>query len=125
MSEGDIDVIQRNVNKYLGPAPKDAKPALKLIVEQLSIRDARVSYAPGVLQGKSIDFSLPNIEMRNIGKSKGGVTPGELANEITAAVEAQVIRSLNQSLKGAAGAVGKSVGDAARGVGDKVKGLFK
>jgi uncharacterized protein involved in outer membrane biogenesis len=125
----NIDALQRNVNQYLGPAASgskaDSKPARKLIVEHLSIRDARVSYAPGALQGKTIDFSLPNIEMRNIGKAKGGVTPAELVTEITAAVEAQIIRSLNQTLKGAAGAVGKSVGDAARGVGDKVKGLFK
>lgn len=121
----NIDAIQRNVDQYLGPAAKDNKPARKLIVELLSIRDAKVSYAPGALQGKTVDFSLPNIEMRNIGKAKGGVTPAELVKEITAAVEAQIMRSLNQTLKGAAGAVGKSIGDAAGSVSDKVKGFFK
>lgn len=123
----NFDVIQKNVDAYVAKtigksAPeKDKGPGKKLILEVLSIRDAKVSYAPALLQGKSLTLSLPNIELRNLGKAKGGVTAGELASEITAALKSQVTRAVTQSVKGAA----EAVGNAAKGVGDKVKGLFK
>ena len=124
----NFDVIQKNVQGYVtrtvgksDPAAKDKQPAKKLIVDALSIRDAKVSYAPALLQGKSITLSLPNIELRNIGRAKGGVTAGELASEIVGALKGQLVHAVSQSVKGAA----EAVGNAASGVGNKVKGLFK
>lgn len=123
----NFDVIQKNVQGYVertvgkpDPAKKN-EPGKKLIVETLSIRDAKVSYAPAMLQGKSMTLPLPNIELHNLGKAKGGVTGGELASEITGALKSQVTHAVSNSMKGAADAVG----NAAKGVGDKVKGLFK
>ncbi len=123
----NFDVIQKNVQGYVErtagkPDPaKKKEPGKKLIVEHLSIHDAKVSYAPALLGGKSITLPLPNIDLRNIGKAKGGVTGGELAGEITGALKTQVTSAVSNSVKGAA----ESVGNAAKGVGDKVKGLFK
>jgi uncharacterized protein involved in outer membrane biogenesis len=124
----NFDVIQKNVQDYVShtagksdPAAKDKQPAKKLIVDALSIRDAKVSYAPALLQGKSITLSLPNIELRNIGRAKGGITSGELASEIVGVLKGQLVHAVSQSVKG----VAEAVGNAAQGVGDKVKGLFK
>ena len=124
----NVDVIQKNVQDYVtrtvgksDSAAKDKQPAKKLIVDSLSIRDAKVSYAPALLQGKSITLSLPNIELRNIGRAKGGVTSGELASEIVAALKGQLVHTVAQSVTGAAGAAV----DATKSVGSKIKGLFK
>lgn len=123
----NFDVIQKNVQGYIErtigkPDPaKKSGPGKKLIVEHLAIHDAKVNYAPALMGGKSITLPVPNIDLRNIGKAKGGVTSGELAAEITGALKSQVTSAVSNSVKGAAGAVGS----AAKGVGDKVKGFFK
>jgi len=86
----NFDVIQRNVERYLGSAGAGARPGKKLIVETLTIRGARVAYAPQVGHGSAaISFSLPDIQLRNVGKDRGGVTAGELAKTI---VDALVVR---------------------------------
>ncbi|MBM3346370.1 MAG: hypothetical protein FJY55_07755 [Betaproteobacteria bacterium] len=108
--------------KTIGKTPeKDKGPGKRLIIESLSIRDARVSYAPALLQGRSLTLSLPSIELRNIGKSKRGVTAGEMAAEIAGALKTQVTNAVTQSIRNA----GQGIGDAAKGVRDKVKRLFK
>lgn len=124
----NFDVIQNNVQGYVkrlrgtpDAAARDRAPAKKLIVDALSIRDARVSYTPALLKGKSVTLTLPNIELRNIGRAKGGVTPGELVSEIVAALKGQLVHAVAQSVKDAAGAAV----DATKNVGSKLKALFK
>ncbi len=124
----NFDVIQSNVQGYVkrmlgtpDAAAKDKAPAKKLIVDVLSIRDAKVSYAPALLKGKTITLPLPNIELRNIGRARGGVTPGELVSEIITALKGQLVHAVAESVKGAAGAAV----DATKSVGSKIKGLFK
>jgi hypothetical protein len=86
----NFDVLQRNVGRYLG-AGGDAKGGRRLIVESLTIRGARVTYAPQVGRGTAtISFDLPDIQLRDIGKSRGGVTPGELAKIIVDALAARI-----------------------------------
>lgn len=122
----NFDVIQANANafvkRHLGERKDDPKePGRKMIVEHLSIRDAKVSYAPAILQGKSITVPMPDIDLRNLGKSRGGVTAGELSAEVVGALKAQVMHAVTRPIKG----VTDAVGNAAKGVGDTVKGLFK
>lgn len=122
----NFDVIQANANafvkRHFGESRKDPKDAgRKMIVEHLSIHDAKVSYAPAILQGKSITVPMPNIDLRNLGRAKGGVTAGELSAEIIGALKAQVMNAVTRPIKG----VTDAVGNAAKGVGDTVKGLFK
>jgi len=99
---------------------KDREPGKKMIVELLSIRDARVSYAPAVLKGKSLDISLPDIELKDIGKDRGGVTGAQLAKAITDALKPRITRSVAGAAKG----VGNAAGNALKGVGAGIKGLF-
>jgi hypothetical protein len=86
----NFDALQRNVERYIG-AGGDTKGGRKLIVESLTIRNARVTYAPQVGRGTAtISFDLPEIELRNVGKARGGVTPGELAKIVVDALAARI-----------------------------------
>lgn len=117
----NFDVIQRNVDKYLGPdRKKDKEPGKKMIIELLSIRDARLSYAPALLKGRIVDISLPDIELKNIGKDRGGVTGGQLAKTIIDALKSRITRSIADAARGIGEAAGKHV----RRVTEGVKGLF-
>lgn len=116
--KSNFDVIQRNVDRYLGKDRKEkASPENRMIVDQLSIRDIKVTYSPILLEGKGFEISLPDIELRDIGKAKGGVTSGELAKVVTDALMTRMTRAITNTLRGTA--------DITKSVTDSVKGLFK
>jgi hypothetical protein len=111
----NFDAIGRNVERYIGAKPKDDKEAgKKLIVERLVIKDAKASYAGTLTAGKVIGVPLPDIELRDIGKSKGGVSGGELAKAIVDALKQRMSKALGVD----------AVKRGAEAVTDKVKGLF-
>jgi len=114
----NFDAIQKNIAAYLGPAKKDDKPK-KLIVEELTIRNARAQASAAFMDGKTVTVPLPDITLRNIGRSKGGVTPGELGQEVVAALKQRLASaiSFDRLMKGA----GKALQDA----GKAIKDLFK
>jgi hypothetical protein len=72
-----------------------------------------------------VEVDLPDLTLRNLGKSKGGVTPGELGQEIAGALKKQLTGSINfdklgKALQEKTKEVGKAAGDAV----GKVKSLF-
>ena len=109
----NIDVIKNNVDSYIGPRKGGAKQAPgekaaskddggdqgpKLVVENLYIRDGKVSVSSALLKGKKLSAPLPAIHLKDIGKKEGGVTPGEVAEKIMAAVSSgagKAVASLN------------------------------
>ena len=118
--KSNFDVIQQNVDRSLGKGKKEkdkSSPEQKMIVEHLLIRDIKVTYSPILLEGKGFEISLPDIELRDIGKAKGGVTSGELVKVVTDALMTRMTRAITNSLKGTA--------DITKSVTDGVKGLFK
>ena len=116
--KSNFDVIQRNVDHSLGKGSKDkSSQGKKMIVEHLSIRDIKVTYSPILLEGKGFEISLPDIELRDIGKAKGGVTSGELAKNVTDALMTRMTRAITNTLRNTA--------DITKGVTDSVRGLFK
>jgi hypothetical protein len=89
----NFEVLQRNVERYVGASPggQAKQDGRRLIVESLTIRNARVTYAPQVGRGTAtIAFDLPDIQLRNVGKGRGGVTPGELAKIVVDALAARI-----------------------------------
>lgn len=110
----NIDALQKNIAAYLG-AP-DGK---KLIVEQLNIRDAKAQASAAFMNGKTVDVALPNIAMKNIGRAKGGVTPGELGQEVADEMKAKLTGafSFDRMLK--------ATGELLDKTGSAIKGLFK
>lgn len=113
----NFDAIQKNIATYLGSAKTGEKEAggKKLIVEQLVIRDAKAEASAPILAGKTVGIPLPNITLNDIGKAKGGVTPGELGQTIANAIKQKLT----------AGFSFDSLSEAAGKVGSAIKGLFK
>ena len=64
-------------------------------------------------------MALPDITLRNLGKSRGGITPGELGQHVIKALTARLAGSVNfeKLLQSGSGAAGKA--------GSTLKGLFK
>lgn len=145
----NIDAIKKNVDSYVGqtapsssaqksaPAEKKAAPkeegGKKLIIEDLRIQDAKVTAAA---LGQQMSQTLPTIQLKDIGKSKGGATPAEVVDQILTALQQQVARAaqsmgadkLKDAAKGALENATKGVtvpgGDATKGATDALKGLF-
>jgi hypothetical protein len=106
----NVEVIQRNVDEYVrshfgGAQPakdkgkkEEAGPAQRFIVEKLQIRNGKVRIA-GVA-GKDAAVALPPVSLRDVGKSRGGVTGGEIASvivrQMTDAIVAAAARALAQ-----------------------------
>jgi hypothetical protein len=120
--KGDVmtnfDAIQKNIASYLGPADSK-KEGKKLIVEELTIRDAKAQASAAFMNGKTVNVSLPDITLRNLGKAKGGISPGELGQEIAGALKAKLTSAVSFDR------LMKSTGEALEKAGSAVKGLFK
>ena len=114
----NFDAIQKNIAAYLGTAD-GKKGGKKLIVEQLTIRDAKAQASAAFMNGKTFSVPLPDITLKNIGRAKGGITPGDLGQEVVGALKAKL-----------AGAVSfdrlmKSTGEVLDKAGSAIKGMFK
>lgn len=114
----NFDALQKNIAAYVGPAEKKDGGGKKLIVEELLIHDAKAQASAAFLEGKAVKLGLPNIAMRDIGKAKGGVTPGELGQEIARALKQKLAAAV--SFDSLMKSTGKGMGKA----GGAIKGLF-
>jgi hypothetical protein len=118
----NFDAIQKNIASYLGPtdAKQDSKKdGRKLIVEELTIRGAKAEASAAFMTGKTVSVALPDITMRNLGKARGGITPGELGQQVAGVLIAKLGSAVNFEglLKSTDGVAGKA--------GSAVKGLLK
>ncbi len=117
----NFDAIQKNIADYLGPADKakdKEKGGKKLIVEELVIANPKAQASAAFMNGKTVEVKLSTISLRNLGKAKGGVTPGELGQEIAGAIKARLTAGI--SFDG----LMKSMGGVLDKAGGAVKGLF-
>lgn len=114
----NFDAISQNIASYLGPAD-GKKGGKKLIVEELTIRDARARASAAFMNGKTVDVALPDITLKNLGKAKGGITPGELGQEVTGALKAKLTGAFSFER------LMKSTGETLDKAGSAVKSLFK
>jgi hypothetical protein len=113
----NFDAIQKNIASYLGSADNKKKGGTKLIVEELTIRQARAQASAALLGDKTVSVALPDITLRNLGKARGGMTPGELGQQVAAAVTARLAGAVNFEKLLQSGAAAKA--------GPALKGLFK
>lgn len=117
-SQTNFDAIQKNIAQSLGPS-KQTSGGKKLIVEEFTVRGARAEASAPFLAGKTVAVNLPDIVLRDIGKAKGGVTPGELGQEISRAITQKLVPAISFDK------MVKSVGDGLDKAGEAIKGLFK
>ncbi len=120
--KGDVqtnfDALQNNIATYLGPS-HNTGPGKKLIVQEFIIRGAKAQVSASFLNGQTVSVALPDIALRDLGKAKGGLTPGELGLEITNAVEKRLMSSVSMDK------LAKSVGSALNKAGNTLQGLFR
>jgi hypothetical protein len=154
---GNLEAIQKNVQSYAAkfsggktepnksagdPAQSASKqPEKKVIIENLVIRDGKVSATHQALQGRTLSVPLPTIQLKDIGKDKGGATPAEVAEKVIGAISAQASRVATAELQKQAGdilknqaggllggatggATGGSTGGTSGSTTDKLKGLL-
>lgn len=114
----NFDAIQKNIAKYLGPSSNDSK-GKKLIVQEFIISDAKAHATAPFVGDKTITAELPDLHLRDLGKAKGGITPGELGQEITNGLEQRLKDSLSFDR------LMKSVGSVMEKTGNAIKRLFK
>ena len=154
-SGSNIDAIQKNVENYLGSSDEsgstqeatataeDDGEGTKLIIENLIIRGGKIKVSATLLKGKTLDASLPDIHLKDIGKDEGGASPGDIIEKVVASLKEGVgsgVAGLNiegllggvgdaaktatEGLKSGAEGAAEAVQESAKKVGGKLKKLF-
>ena len=111
----NLEAIQANIDEYSKTHPSgadsaksDGAAAKRLIVELLQIRNGKIR-----LPDRDRVIDLPPLSMRDIGKSRGGMTGSEIANivvdQMTQATVSSVARGAAQDA--VKGAVDEKVGE--------------
>jgi hypothetical protein len=94
----NFEALQRNLANTANSKPaqpgKTESAARKLIVEEFIIRDASVTIVIPMLGGKELSVPLPDLQLKDIGKAKGGITAEAFSSEITQALLAQLRASI-------------------------------
>ncbi len=113
----NFDAIQKNIAAYLGPNKPGSRGSTRLIIEELTIYNAKAQASADFLGGKTVSIPLPDIVLKNIGKAKGGVNPGELGQEVANALKAKLSVAGNfERLKKSTGEVPDTAGSAIKGL---------
>ena len=120
----NIDVIRDNVASHAGGGADSggagggggasdetsaaAAEERKVIIEDLYIRGGMVRVSAALLGGDTMDTSLPDIHIADIGKDTGGATPEEVTEIVMAALTGEIVGfvgtlDLSSVLKGVEG----------------------
>ena len=94
----NLDVIQRNIESYVkrgaaATSTGEATPkglAKRYVIQQLTIRNARVTMTNPALKGQGISFNLPDVVLRDLGKRSNGITAAEVASVVSATLIAKI-----------------------------------
>lgn len=103
--KANLDAIQRNIESYLkrtgtqpepGKQPASKSDGRKFIFERISIRSAKVQVTNPLLKGGGLSFTLPDIELRDLGKNSGGITPSQAASIVASTLVSRIaLRALS------------------------------
>lgn len=117
----NFDAIVSHIAQSIesGSRSGETKPGKRMIIELLTVRDARVEVSAPFMQGRTVSLSLPDITLKDIGRATGGVTPAELGQVIAGALKSRLgaTSSFDRLLKPGSAAIDQWVPSA--------KGLFK
>ena len=123
----NIGTIQKNVEKLAGggssaSSSSSSEGGKKVIIENLYVRDGKVDVSADFLQGQKTGASLPTIHLKDIGKSGGGATPAQVAEQVIAAIGKSATSAVAKLDVGAIkDALGKELGDRMGGATDMLK----
>lgn len=133
----NLQTIQKNVAAYAGkmgggsgssaPASSSGGQAeKKLIIDRVTIQGGRVSVKHQALAqaNQNVYAELPAINLRDIGKAKGGATPAEVSNEIIGAISQQAAKAAASNLGNVLQGLGGAAGSTGGGAADQLRGLL-
>lgn len=122
----NFQTILNNVKSATGGGTTTKKPAeekgggKKLLIRDFIIKEGKVNLSMTALAGKTVSANLPDIHLKDIGKSTGGSSPAEALNEVFAALHKQItspavtdalmksLKDMGLSAEGLAGEAGKA-----------------
>jgi hypothetical protein len=131
----NFDVIKKNVGGA-GSSEAGEGSGPKLIIENLYINDGSIAVSSALTPGEPLATPLPNIHLKNIGKSSGGASAGEVAKQVLTAItrnagsavgrlDLSQLKDVGAALKDKPADISEGVKEELGGAGDKLKGLFK
>lgn len=97
----NLEAIQHNVDNYIKAhfGESDKKSRKKMIIENLYIRDGKVTLSGGLLGSSTMGTSLPNVHLKDIGKKSHGATAGEVTKQVMGAMMGSVSRAASAAAK--------------------------
>ena len=98
----NLDAIQAQIEGYAKRAQAEAAkgesrgPLAKrrFIIERFEIRGARVMMTTAGLRGQGVSFDIPDVQLRDVGKGRGGVTASEAAAQVTSALQNRIAQKV-------------------------------
>jgi len=120
----NFDAIQKNIADYLGPSTGTTS-SKKLIVDELTIRNIKAQASAPFMGENTVTVDVPDLTLHKLGKTKGGVTPSELGQIVSAAMKKQLAGAISFNTLGQA--VGNTASGAVKSAKDavgKAMGLF-
>jgi hypothetical protein len=93
---------------------KEKKPGKKVVIDEFSLNNAKVSYASGLTLGKALTVPVPSVTVRDIGKTSGGVTAIDALTQIMNGILEGVVKAVT-NVAGAANDLLKGIGGTASG----------
>ncbi len=103
-SGSNIDAIKSNVDSYVNsfkkaggstPQKSSGGDEKKLIIKKFVFRGGKVNVSATALKGETLTVNLPDIQLNDIGKQKGGASPSEVAEKIFASLQKQIKKVVN------------------------------
>ncbi len=105
----NIKRIQQNVERFAAsgapaggeeaaapqPQPETAASGPKLIIDNLYLRGGQVTVHAPVLQGEPKTAVLPDVHLRDLGRSEGGLSGAELSARILAAINKATAKAVS------------------------------
>jgi hypothetical protein len=116
-TQTNFDALVHNITQAVGASSSSssfdaaASSGRKLIVDELVIRNARAQASAAALAGRTVSAQLPDVVLRNLGRSQGGLTPAQLGQVVARAISQRLVVSLGFDR-------------ALKSLSDRIKGLF-
>lgn len=104
----NLDVIQQRIQAYAkkveagdGSAPPDGKARerrRRFVIDRLVLRGARVTMTNAGLRGQGLGFDVPDIELLDVGRRRGGLTASEVAEVVASTLQQRIAQKLLTNL---------------------------
>jgi hypothetical protein len=129
----NLTALQKNVEQFTGGGgkPGSEKPQAqaggrRVIIDRLRVEKAKLNVSAGPVPGEPVSLSLPDIELKDIGKGGQGASLASVVEKVLGEVNRNAAKAVaNIDVKGLAEKARKEAeGAATAGAKEKLKGIF-